>query len=157
MTELSEIRQPMVLDFFEYPGFHGCRSWCDLELIPLADGWTAVIATERAGNPGTSVTNIAEHLASFVCNHFGIDPDRLVWIEHYAYASTTFPERTFDLVTFVRLPPGSVSWSVPPGETLSREVPAHFHQPHWRVMTDADWRDLGLPVRKPVRYESRRH
>ena len=146
----------MTFDCFEYPGFHGHRSWCDLELIPLADGRTAAIVSERADNPGTSVTNIAERLASFVCNTFDIDPDHLVWIEHYGYASTTFPERTFDLVTFDRLPVGSISWSVPHGETLSRQVPAHFHQPHWRIMTDADWHGLGLPVRKPVRYERRK-
>lgn len=36
-----------------------------------------MIATEVKDDPGSSVTNVAEHLASHVCDRFGIDPDRL--------------------------------------------------------------------------------
>lgn len=147
MNDSPAVCPPMVFDCFEYPGFQGCRSVCDLELIPLSDGRTVAIVTERADNPGTSVTNIAEHLASWVCHQLHIDPDRLVWVEHYGYAGTMSRERTFDRVEFSRLPAGSRSWSVSPGETLSRQTPAHFHQPHWSAMTDADWHALDLPPR----------
>lgn len=147
MNDSSAVCPPTVLDCFEYPGFQGCRSVCDLELIPLSDGRTVAIVTERVDNPGTSVTNIAEHLASWVCHQFHIDPDRLVWLEHYGYASTPIPERTFDLVKFSRLPAGSMSWSVLSSETLSRQTPAHFHRPRWRTMNDADWHDLNLAPR----------
>lgn len=147
MNDSPAVSRPTVFDCFAYSGFHGCRSICDLELITLSDGRTVAIVTERADNPGTSITNIAEHLASWVCNQFQIDPDRLVWIEHYGFASTPIAERTFDLVKFSRLPAGRMAWSMPPGETLLRQTPAHFHRPRWRTMTDPDWHDLDLPPR----------
>lgn len=42
-----------------------------------------VIATELSDNPGVSVTNFAEGLATLVCRRFSIDPEKLIWIEHY--------------------------------------------------------------------------
>ena len=58
---------------------------CRLEILQSQDGRTTVIATEREDNPGTSVTNIAEHLAAHVHDCFGIEPEKLVWIEHCGY------------------------------------------------------------------------
>lgn len=139
----------LLIDRFEYRGFHGCRSWCRLEVLPLRDGRVAVIATEVEDNPGTSVTNVAEHLASFVCDTFKIDPDKLVWVEHYAYGSAANPRRAeeYDLVTFVRLGPQRVLWS--PCVTLGQPDgrPGHFDDPQWRPMSDEDWCALGLDPR----------
>ena len=136
----DEVISRLVLDHFKYGGFHGCPSFCRLELIPLPDGRTVVIATELADNPGTSITNAAEILASFVCDQFRINPDRLVWIEHYGYGNATCPERSFDLVIFSRT--YSVKWS----------GSIHFKEPRWQQMVERDWNMLGLANRKPVRY-----
>lgn len=160
MSAKSDGRRPVGprrIPRFEYPGFHGCRSGCGLEIVPLPDGRTLVIATERADNPGTSVTNVAEHLASFVCDRFGIDPDKLVWVEHYGYGNCLSPERAYDRVTFQRRADERVVW--PPAVTRSKRNswPGHFGEPHWATMSDPDWAALGLPPRRPVRYEVRRH
>ena len=67
--------KPMI---YNYTGFHGCDSKCELQIIN-----NLVIATEIPENEGTSVTNMAEHLATMVCQTFGIEPKHLIWIEHY--------------------------------------------------------------------------
>jgi hypothetical protein len=122
------------LDRYPYRGFHGCDASCKLEILSLVDGRTAVIATEVKNNPGTSITNCAEHLAYWVCIEFEIDPLRLIWIEHYGYPSETGPHipRTYDLVQFHILPAGH---------------DAVFAHPAWRPMQPADWRALGLEPR----------
>ncbi len=55
-----------------------------------------VVITELPENRGMSVTNCCEFLAAYVANSFNVDPNKVVWVEHY-------PERdgldeTFDLV-----------------------------------------------------------
>ena len=62
----------------EYKGFHGCVSTCDLEIHN-----NLVICSERGDNEGTSITNMAEHLATAICKPFDITPRELIWIEHY--------------------------------------------------------------------------
>ena len=148
---------PLQIPRFEYQGFHGCRSCCGLEIIPLADGRTLVIATELADNPGTSVTNVAEHLASFVCERFGIETEKLVWVEHYGYGICLLGERAYDRVTFQRRAPEGVVWLPAVTGSKPNGWPGHFGEPHWVTMSDADWAALGLPPREPVRYEARRH
>ena len=139
----------IVLDRFRFRGFGGREAWCSLEILPLADGRTAVVATELADNPGTSVTNVAEHLASHVCDRFGIDPDRLVWIEHYGYPPAVDPRkpREFEFVTFTRRRPEGVWWFPAVLKAKPDGWPGYFEEPQWRPMTDRDWRALGLPPR----------
>jgi hypothetical protein len=98
------------------------------------------IATELKENPGTSITNAGEDLASQVCDRFGIETAQLVWIEHYAYvlAGDVGRERTYDRVMFTR--------GAPDGR------PTHFKDPQWRAMREQDWLELGLAPRKAVRY-----
>ena len=145
MTEPPK-REPLVIERFEYRGFHGCQSFCKLQVLPLADGRTAVIATELEDNPGTSVTNVAEQLASFVCDRFGIDPDHLVWIEHYGYPSATRPKepRSYDLVTFWRPPPEKIRWLAPVLRARPDGWPGYSAEPEWREMTAWDWKELGV-------------
>src|SRR5437660_656662 len=141
-------RHPTLVERFEYRGFHGRRGFCSLEIFPLLDGRTAVIATELKDNPGTSITNVAEHLASYVCDQLLIDPDKLMWIVHYGYGSTTGGDRTFDLVTFRRRTPERVVWSRAVTDAKPDGWPGHFDDPQWRAMTDADWQALGVPPRQ---------
>ena len=140
MSNRNQYRR-MVIDCFSYLDYHRCQAWCALEILALADGRTAVIATEVKDNPGTSITNLCEHLAFWVCLDFGIDPLRLVWIEHYGYPSAfeAGNPRPFDLVEFDFEPAGR--------EGL-------FTNPRWRRMNDADWSSLGLAPRNPVQYQN---
>lgn len=125
----------IIIDRYRFRGFHGCQSWCSLEIQRLNDERTLVVATELMDNPGTSVTNFCEHLAYWVCLDFAIDPSRFVWIEYYGYPCPINPKRlrTYDLVTFDILPPGH---------------DAVFVNPRWRPMSDADWHSLGLAPRR---------
>jgi len=58
-----------------------------------------VIATELPDNPGQSITNAAEELATQVCQQFEISPLSLMWIEHYIHEDSEL-EETYDLVLF---------------------------------------------------------
>ena len=107
---------------YEYPGFHGCLSHCDLEIVRSSSKTTLIICTELPDNPGTSVTNLAAELATRVCEEDKtIDPARLLWVEHYSpaqgrageiipavWAWVIFTERegtTFRRPTWQHLPP----------------------------------------------------
>ena len=152
MSEPRKRYEQLIFDQFRFRGFHGQEAFCRLEILPIADGRTVVIATELEDNPGTSITNVAEHLASHVCDQFQIDPQRLVWIEHYGYASPAGSKdpRTYDLVTFERRPPEGVVWAPAVLRSKPDGWPGYFDEPDWRVMTDADWKSLGLDPRPPV-------
>lgn len=63
---------------YSYTGFHGCDCVCDLEIYG-----NLVVCTERNDNEGTSITNMAEHLATDICKQFDITPSKLIWIERY--------------------------------------------------------------------------
>ena len=75
---------------YEYTGFHGCVSVCNLEIYN-----NLVICSERADNEGTSITNMAEHLATeTISKQFDITPSQLIWVEHYP---ATFDSRGYEL------------------------------------------------------------
>jgi hypothetical protein len=48
---------------YDYKGFWNCDSHCDIETHRRTDGKYVFVATELPDNPGTSVTNFAEHTA----------------------------------------------------------------------------------------------
>jgi hypothetical protein len=139
---------------FDYAGLHGRPAACGLEILPLAHGGTAVICTELSDNPGTSVTNFAEELASIVCRGWRIEPEKLVWIEHYPAGpcpvcggsgaraglrcrachgnGRTRATPAFDRVTF-RVVRSGTAW--------------HFAEPDWRPMRPHDWAALEISER----------
>ena len=88
---------------FKYPGYRDCHSFCNLDLTLLPEGTAFVVCAEHPDNPGTSVTNRAEIIATKVCrDNAAIDPLRLTWIEHYpAWGSRLNPKPpTWSIVTF---------------------------------------------------------
>ena len=100
---------------FVYKGYHGCESKCEIEIQRMIYvGRVVVVATELPDNPGTSITNMAEQLATQVCRAQNIAPQHLVWIEHY-------PGGSWDLVTF------GWDWRV-----------GAFAYPEWRPLALAD-------------------
>ena len=61
-----------------------------------------ILCTELATNPGQSITNAAEQLATAACRRFAIPFNKLIWIEHYNEESYKGRgrEESFDLVEF---------------------------------------------------------
>ncbi len=119
---------------FGYLDHNGKAACCWIEAIALKDRRVAVFATERADNPGMSITNAIELLAAAVCKLLHISPSDLVLIEHYDPRSYHDMERaeTFDLITF---------------ESTGPDGNAAFASPSWRRMTVIDWLDLGIAPR----------
>src|ERR1700747_14228 len=68
---------------YDYKGFLNCDSFCDIEVHRRTDGKYVFVATELRDNPGTSVTNFAEHLATAMCKQHRLKPEDVIWIEHY--------------------------------------------------------------------------
>ncbi len=78
------------------PSHSGIHAKCRVRIYPPP----VVVVTELPDNPGMSVTNYAEELATLILQEHGLDALRTVWIEHYpAWAEEDRPE-TFDLVRF---------------------------------------------------------
>lgn len=102
---------------YEYAGFHGCVSTCDLEIHS-----NLVICSERGDNEGTSITNMAEHLATAISKQFDINPERLIWIEHYRAEPTIERDETYNLVFF----------NLTGGGILAQDAKAfEFSNPRW--------------------------
>jgi hypothetical protein len=85
---------------YDYRGFWNCDSRCDIEVHRRSDGKYVFVATELPDNPGTSVTNFAEHLATAMRGQYGLKPEDVIWIEHYPEAKDRRKE-DFDLVQFL--------------------------------------------------------
>jgi hypothetical protein len=83
---------------YDYQGFWS-DSFCDIEVHRRTDGKYVFVATELRDNPGTSVTNFAEHLATAMCKHHRLKPEDMIWIEHYPEPRDRRKE-SFDLVRF---------------------------------------------------------
>jgi len=70
-------KAPVHDDVFAFTTRNGHPAKCHLKII---EGFI-VIATEISDNPGVSVTNAAENLATIVCDKFVIEPEELQWYE----------------------------------------------------------------------------
>lgn len=83
---------------YHYKGFHGFPSKCGVDIVKH-DTFT-VILTELPDNPGTSITNMIETLATIIYHQFlnGVPVEKIIWIEHYP--PSIHREETFDEVTF---------------------------------------------------------
>ncbi|MEM6628856.1 MAG: hypothetical protein AAF694_04255 [Bacteroidota bacterium] len=73
-----------IIEKYKFKGYFNRKAWCHLI---VDDDASVVVATERADNPGTSITNGVEALANQVCQEFSIDPQKLIWIERYTQNS----------------------------------------------------------------------
>ena len=85
---------------FDYFGYHGCESYCYLEIHKSV---VIAIAPPINEEAGTSITNLAEHLATRVCHRFNIDPKFLIWVEFYPKydkEAYLFGKPSYDLVQF---------------------------------------------------------
>lgn len=108
---------------FEYRGFHGCKSACRLRVYETPGKVPVALVTELTDNPGTSITNMAEYLATLIWKMLERPADGLVWIEHYEdrarVGGRTTLKNEFDRVTFE---PRSDASGILTG----------FGEPHWQ-------------------------
>ena len=66
-----------------YAGYHGCASWCDIQVERTGED-VLVVVSERDNNPGTSITNCAEVIATAIAARLRDVPvGRLRYLEHY--------------------------------------------------------------------------
>jgi hypothetical protein len=84
---------------YNYKGFWGCDSCCDIEVHRRSDGKYVFITAEVPENRGISITNYAEHLATAMRKQYRLKPEDVIWIEHYLEAKDRRNE-SFDLVRF---------------------------------------------------------
>lgn len=76
---------------FHYKGYGRNESFCDIQVAG-----NLVIATELPDNPGTSITNAAEDVATAVCLRYQIPMKDLVWIERYHHSPDEYDRVFFD-------------------------------------------------------------
>lgn len=111
---------------FQYPGLAGFPSQCNLHILVQPGCKPVVVMTEVPENPGTSVTNAVEKIATKVYWEFlsgNARPQDVRFVEHYK--GFTGKEETFDLVI--------LKWNFARKE---------FFDPEWR------------PIRKEEVYEA---
>jgi len=96
-----------------------CR--CDLHVYRDGDA-AVVVASEREDNPGASITNTYEYLATGVWQKLGLPIDQVTWMEHYGAQSYGVRiDETFDWVTLERQGDRLVSPAWRPGSRQELE------------------------------------
>jgi hypothetical protein len=75
-------------EIYDYRGYHDCESRCGIRVYERPGGAVVIVTSDLEGelaslgeNHGTSVTNMAEHLATAWRGRYRRRP--LVWLEHY--------------------------------------------------------------------------
>jgi len=109
-----------------FKGLHGFPSRCFLRIYKTGEK-TVIIATELRDNPGTSITNYAAQLATGALQTFNVQPEQLVWVEHYPAGDTEREgegEDTYDIVTF--------TWN---GDNLTTPVWRHSNKKEVETIT----------------------
>jgi len=112
---------------YPYKGFGGCECVCGLQHGSTPSGKNFVILTELPDNPGTSVTNMVEELATQALRQLGLDPANTLIFEHYPERGNKwnpFPE-SWDLI----LP----DWEMCPDGYMAAQVPHDHHM--WKRLT----------------------
>lgn len=110
---------------FRRKGTYRIRLW------PRPEGKTLVLVSERSDNPGMSVTNAFEAIATSLVKDIALDASACLWVEHYPQEGMilhgrnlkTFAE-SFDLVT------------------LTWDKHQEAHDPEWQRLTRFDWESL---------------
>lgn len=84
---------------FRYkPQNAGIEARCRLRVYQES-GKTIFLLTELPENPGMSVTNAADQIATWLVADNNVKPENAIFIEHYP-ADDTRPQDTYDLINF---------------------------------------------------------
>lgn len=97
-----KIHDLFVEEIFHFTGEWGVPSKCGLKIVKKRERSIILVTEFYDSNPGISITNWNTHLAEEICKKYGIDPKRMIFIEHTPEMSSTlsFYQETFDRVTF---------------------------------------------------------
>ena len=105
-----------------YKGYHGCPSQCRLTIHTSDSGDVVAVASELDDNPGTSVTNMIEVIASMVAER--LKNSNFLMVEHYPprkHITRSHPTGDWDIVTFYEPKFRSPRWCrTTPEELLER-------------------------------------
>ena len=116
-------------ELFAYKSPNGADGICRIERINLQNEKVVILCEDINSNPGMSITNCIEYLATQICDQYDIGPEKLVLITHH---DTWYShDNEWVLVSFEQRPPEHI-----------------FGDPNWEVMTVEDWRALGFRPRK---------
>jgi hypothetical protein len=99
--KLSPLLAPL-LEPFPFAGFGKINSVCGVLILRHAKP-VIVVLSEMPNNPGTSVTNRAEAIATLVrAKYLGthLDPSAIRWIEHYPPGRGIDKDESFDWISF---------------------------------------------------------
>jgi len=128
----------------DYLGYSRCVSHCRVQVYTARGLPPLLVLTETLDNPGTSITNMIEHLAAGVSERYltdddtaGFDPPFRV-VEHYERdASHRYLDRRLDwsLVTFSHYRP----------EVDYRNYRRKLGTPAWRYLSEQDVEKLLAP------------
>ncbi len=76
---------------------------CRIRMYRPDAGTVVVVATELPDNPGVSITNWAEYLATEIRRVYLTQGEALIWIEHYVERPSRFDKRATIKETFDRV------------------------------------------------------
>lgn len=103
----------------EFKASNGYTSSCDLAIYREIQ----LVLVSETGE-GMSITNAAETIATEVVKRFGLDPKRMLFVEHYSNEQRPMPYgESYDLVTFTWGKYGAYS-------------------PNWRSMPPSEFKDI---------------
>lgn len=99
--------------------WNATKGLCGVSIFQAAPDMAVVVLTEFQRNPGMSVTNAVDVIATKVRRAFlgGVSPENIIWVERYE-AGTRVGETAGETFDFV-----SMNWT---GEA--------FAGPHWRAV-----------------------
>lgn len=87
---------------FEFKGRWDVPSRCGLKIVIKQERHVVVVTELFEENPGTSITEFNRELAAIIVGEFGLDPAKLVFIEHNPDRGSKLDhyKESFDLVRF---------------------------------------------------------
>ncbi len=113
---------------------------CGVSIFQSNPDMAVVVLTEIEGNPGMSVTNAIEYIATKAKKVFlpNVTPDQVLWVERYENSGSTLDgaHETFDLVA---LKVGRNSYHSPAWRPIGNRDAASF----WKLLFQSD-KPLGV-------------
>lgn len=91
-----------IKEFFDFKGLWEQPSKCGLRRIIKPDRTIVIVTELYQENPGSSITSVSASLAMQVSDKFGIDKDKMVYIESSPGMNSklSFYDEEYYLVTF---------------------------------------------------------
>lgn len=103
-TLLPQLTNPIkIIDqIYHYqPQWSATQAHCQLQIWQASETHL-VMFTELPDNPGISVTNYSENLATLIRRAYGLDVDNTIWLEHYPPPKlrNRISAKEYDLITY---------------------------------------------------------